>query len=196
MHWRVIGIGAGFAAAVAAGPALAQQTGTPPSWDTLTHCAAMPSDAERLGCYDAAMRAAGYAPNPEAVVAERHRRFGLPEFSLNILHKESREKGEAVGAPAGSAAQAAQASQAAQPGPAQPTENENRIEVQIDEVATILNGKVLLVTTDGGVWEQTDQVVVHPFPKPGQTIIIRRERLGGFFCDVNKYQTVRCRRTH
>ncbi len=182
---------AGLAVALgvaSAGASLAQEAappaGTPPSWETLTHCAAMANEDARLSCYDGSMRAAGYAPKPAEVAAEKHKRFGLALPDLKILRKH--DKAEGTQAAASAAAPAA---------PAKAEEPEDRITAQLDLVATIPPaGKLLLFTTDGAIWAQTDSVPVPQTPKPGQTMVIRRNTFGGYFCQFDKWNAVRCAR--
>ncbi len=152
--------------------------GTPPPWATLVRCAGMPSDDARLSCYDDAMRAAGYAPKPEAVVAERHKHFGLSLPQIGGHKRHPQEEG-AASAPAPSTAV---------------QEDEDHIAVTLDKVALMGNGRLLMITVDGGIWEQTDDVPVAPLPKSGEEMQIHRGKLGGYFCDVNKYKSVRCTR--
>ena len=55
------------------------------------------------------------------------------------------------------------------------------------------NGVAVLVTTPGSA-VQVGNDSVSRFPKEGDTIQIRKGRLGGFLCDVTQYQSVRCKR--
>jgi hypothetical protein len=170
---------AGLAASGLAAGAFAQSAGTPPAWDTLVHCAQTPDEAERLACYDTAMRAAGYAPNPSAVTANRKKTFGLSMPRVRVFKHEKKEEG----------ARSAGASAA----PLE--ENPNQIDVTIDQIAiTQPAGKVVIFTSDGQIWRQTDTTVINSMPKEGDTMSIHTEALGGYFCDVNKYQSVRCSR--
>ena len=172
-------VAAGLAASAIGAVALAQSTGTPPSWDTLVKCAQTPDEAERLACYDTAMRASGFAPNPEAVTAEHHKTFGLSMPKVNVFKQKKKEEG----------AQTAGASKA----PVE--ENPNRIEVTIDQIAvTQPSGKLVFFTTDGQIWRQTDTTTLNSYPKEGDSMEIHKEQLGGYFCDATKYQSVRCQR--
>ncbi len=177
----MIAIAAAAALMLGVNLAQAQETpGTPPSWDTLVRCAQMPSEDARLACYDAAMRAAGFAPKPEAVTAEKHKRFGLSIPQVGLLKRHGKEEG-------------AQAAGATPSAPAK--ESEDEITVELAQVATLQPvGKLLLFTTDGQIWEQTDTDSVSPLPKSGDSIRIHKGRIGGYLCDVNNYKSVRCRR--
>ena len=46
----------------------------------------------------------------------------------------------------------------------------------------------------GQIWQQTDTTEINTYPKEGDTLEIRKEVLGGYMCDVNKYQSVHCKR--
>jgi hypothetical protein len=162
---------------------------TPPSWDTLVKCAQMADEDARLACYDTSMKAAGYAPNPTAVSAEKHKKFGLGVPQIGLLKKHGKEQGAAAGASAAPSGDAANG----QAAPA-PAEKENEITVELAQVATLRpDNRLLLITTDGQIWEQVgnDQTIV---PKTGDTVRIRRNPFGGYFCDVTKYVAVRCKR--
>jgi hypothetical protein len=178
---------AGMAGAIAlglAGTASAQDASspsTPPSWDTLVRCAQMASDDGRLSCYDAAMRAAGYGPKPAEVAAEHRKRFGLPAPKINILKHHDTESGRETAHVASSSAE--------------PQENPDKVTVTIEEVATLQPGdRLLVITGEGQIWEQTDTTPLNTTPKPGDMMEVRRNMFGGFFCAPNKYQAVRCKR--
>lgn len=181
---------AGVAGAIAmglAGTALAQDASAPsapPSWDTLTRCAQMPADDARLSCYDTAMRAAGYAPKPAEVAEEHRKKFGLPAPKLNFLkHHDSAQGAAQGGATATATTQAA------------PKENQDKVTVTVQEVATLQPGdRLLVITDDGQIWEQTDTIPLNSTPKSGDSMEIRRNFVGGYFCVPNKYQAVRCKR--
>ena len=168
-----------------AGAALSQdQGGAPPDWSTLVRCAGMGDADARLACYDTAMRNAGYAPKPEIVAQERRKHFGLPMPKLNILKHEGKERGSAE----------AQQGKAA-PAPL-PQEDEDRIDVTLEQVAVTVGSKLIFITTEGQVWEQTDSAVVQRQPKPGYVMTIRVGKLKGYFCQTDKWTSVRCERTH
>jgi hypothetical protein len=174
------------AAAVAAGVAAAQEAEehAPPPWSTLARCAGMPAEDARLACYDAAMRAAGFKPNTEAVETEKRKRFGLSFPQVGALKHHDKTAGAQAGG--GQAA----------PGKAEapPKETEGEVFVELAQVGTLQpNNRLIMFTTDGAIWEQTDgdQVVA---PRAGDKIRIHKEVFGGYFCDVNKYKTVRCKR--
>ncbi|MEI9963625.1 MAG: hypothetical protein WDM92_01865 [Caulobacteraceae bacterium] len=175
---------AGLACAALAPAAWAQDAaGTPPSWDTLTRCAQTVRTEERLACYDAAMRAAGYAPKPEAVAAEKRRVFGL---SVPLLNSEKHAEAKT------SRKQEKAAARAPEPATVAAEDDNGAVTVQISRVAMLYGGKMLFVTTDGALWQQTDTETVEPLPTEGQSMQIRRTRFGGYFCDVSKWKTVRC----
>lgn len=172
-----------------AGSALAQAGITPPDWQILLRCAEIGDGDQRLACYDQAMRAAGYAPKPEVVAEEKRKRFGLSVPKLNILKHDDQKRTEVAG-------QAAPAPAASAPPPPPPKEDDDTVTVQLERVAVLYGNKLLLITTEGAIWEQISSEVINIPPKPGQTITIRRTRFRGYFCDLNKWSTIRCERTH
>ena len=177
-----------------AGRAVSQeQGGTPPSWDTLVRCAQMANDSASLSCFRAAMNAAGYGPKPEEVAAEKKRVFGLAIPEIKLQRRAAQEKGVQTGAqaagPAESQAAVAAASQA------RAETDEDHVTVELSEVAlTQPLNKLLLFTTDGAIWAQTDTTAVARLPKAGQSMEIERGFMGGYFCNVDKWTKVRCER--
>jgi hypothetical protein len=185
-------IGAGAALAVLAssmaGAALAQdQPKTPPSWDALVRCAQMSDDDASLACFRQAMKEAGFAPKPAEVAAEKRKHFGLSIPQVNILRRHAKEEGQQQAQGGGQAAPEAE-------GP-KPGENENEVYVTLSRVAILYNGKLLFITTDGAIWEQTDDTEVEPRPQPGMMMKIHKGQLGGYFCDASQYKSVRCARS-
>lgn len=55
-------------------------------------------------------------------------------------------------------------------------------------------GRVLLTSTDGAVWEQTDSESVTNRPEPGDTVQVSKGAFGGYMCQVTRWQAVRCQR--
>jgi hypothetical protein len=184
---------AGSAAVGGLALAQTQAAGTPPAWDVLVRCAQMGDRDDRLACFDEAMRAAGYAPKPEAVAEARRRLFGLRAPQINILkHKE-----EAAAPPAQAAAEAPKAKHRTRkseaPG-APPREDEDNVTVTLAKVAVQSIGRLLMITDEGQIWEQIGDDPIQPLPKAGSAMAIHRGKLGGYFCDVNKYKSIRCTR--
>ena len=177
----------GAAASVAAAqPAAPAPAGPPPSWDSLIPCAQKADPAEGFRCYQAAMRAAGYAPNPQVVAADRRRTFGLALPKLGGRKHEAASEAQA-------AKQQPGASQAASPAP----EPEDRVTVTLDQVALMPPAnRLLMVTTEGAVWLQTDNETVAPMPRSGQTMSVIHGNIDGYFCRFDKRTQVRCKRTH
>ncbi len=177
----------GAAASAAAQPASAP-AGPPPSWDSLIPCAQKSDAVEGFRCYQAAMRAAGYAPNPQVVAADRRRLFGLTLPKLGGPKHEAAPESALASQHPGAAA-------AASPPPEE--EDQDRVTVTLDQVALIPPAnRLLMVTTEGAVWLQTDNEIVAPLPKSGQSMSVVRGSIGGFFCRFDKRTQVRCKRTH
>ena len=55
-------------------------------------------------------------------------------------------------------------------------------------------GRLVLTSTDGAVWEQTDSDPPNGRPQPGDTIKISKEMFGGYMCHVTRWESVRCQR--
>ena len=156
------------------------QVKTPPSWDALTQCADMTDATKGWDCFQDAMKAAGYARNPQVALAERHKTFGLALPSLPRHEKRAKPP------------KTAETREASVASPAT-AEDENRITVQIVEVAyTQPLKQLLIVTSDGGVWEQVDTIPLTFTPRAGQSIEITKTRFGGYFCKFDRTNAVRC----
>ena len=172
----------------------ARSLGPPPAWDSLIPCAQKADPAEGFACYQAAMRAAGYKPT-EQEATQRRRGFGLT-LPFKHAQKEPRRPSSEVAQAAGGAAPSGKATPEAAVSEAA-AEDANKITVQLSQVALIPpQNRLLLVTTDGAIWEQRDDEAVSPRPKPGQTIRIEKSRFGGYFCWFDRLTKVRCLQTH
>jgi hypothetical protein len=109
----------------------------------------------------------------------RRQSFGFQIPSLNIFSRSGGDK-------AASPAAAARAKE--------DEEDSNRTAVTVGSTGRTPDGKLTLVTTDGALWVQTDTLPVDRPPAAGSQITIVRGRVGGYFCDVTRYQSVRCER--
>lgn len=199
---------ASLAALAAASVASAQDlpAGAPPSWPSLIHCAQLADDDAQLACFKAAMKAAGYAPKAAEVSAERHHRFGLSAPQLGLFKKKQAAEGESAAAhpaaPVAVAEAAPAPAPAAEPAPPPPgvaphPESEDDVFVRLERVALMPpNNRMLLVTADGGIWEQVDNDTVAPLPRQGQSMEIKKNMFGGYLCIFDKRQGVRCMRVH
>lgn len=70
-----------------------------------------------------------------------------------------------------------------------------RVEVTLASVDQALDGKLLLTTTEGAVWRQTESETLHPPPEQGQSMKIDTAHFGGFICRVGSGTSFRCYRT-
>jgi len=70
----------------------------------------------------------------------------------------------------------------------------NSLELTLADVENTPRGLLRLTATDGAVWEQTDGDEVGEGPRPGDTVKISKGFLGGYMCQVTRWQEVRCQR--
>jgi hypothetical protein len=64
-------------------------------------------------------------------------------------------------------------------------------------VASVENtplGRLLMTSSDGAVWEQTDAESVTDTPEPGDSVKVSKGMFGGYMCQVSRWQSVRCQR--
>jgi len=63
------------------------------------------------------------------------------------------------------------------------------------DVQNTPHGQLLMTSSEGAVWEQTDgDAVVGEGPVPGDTVQVSKGMLGGYMCKVSRWQSVRCQR--
>ncbi len=70
----------------------------------------------------------------------------------------------------------------------------NALTLTIANVGDTPLGRILLTSTDGAVWEQTDSDQIVERPSPGDTVQVSKGSLGGYMCHVTRWQLVRCQR--
>lgn len=143
----------------------------------LSACPKITADAARLACYDKAAQALIQAETKgEVVVVDRQQArevrrqaFGFQIPSINVFTHSSVQK-EAV------------------------EEAVNRSTAVVASAVRGADRKLLITTEEGAVWAQTDTLSIDQTPKKGDKITIVKGAVGGYFCDITKYQSVRCER--
>lgn len=68
-----------------------------------------------------------------------------------------------------------------------------KITVHVARATTLPTGKLRIMAGDGMIWDQTQGERVKP-PKPGSTIIISVNFMGGHWCQLDRWTAVRCER--
>jgi hypothetical protein len=99
---------------------------------------------------------------------------------------------------ASSPAAAASSSPPVAPSPAAvtPPAQPDRLEVELAAVKKAVNGSLLVTTTDGAVWLQTESVDMPLPPVAGDRMSIRKGSMGGYRCSVISTRlTYRCMRS-
>jgi hypothetical protein len=152
----------GCTALMAAGTARAQVP------DKLIACASRVDDADRLACYDAAVKSMG----AEARAASEAR-----EAEANVARAAAAASAAAA---AESAAAKAEADRKASFGrSAAASEIISELQASITEVLKSGTGKVVFVLDNGQVWRQADTLSL-PNAKAGTAVTIKRGALGSF----------------
>jgi hypothetical protein len=155
---------------------LLAQAGPPTSaergWSSVARCAQEDSERARHTCLDRVLRDAGLLTN-EMHAQQQRRAFGLDD--------------QRVPAP--------QAASAPPPVPAAPEQPE-RLEVGIASVQKALDGRLLVTTTEGAVWLQTETVDMPRPPVAGDRMTIRKGAMAGYRCSLaTTHLTYRCARS-
>lgn len=163
--------GAAFAFAAIAGviPQAAMADATSPK--NAAECRAIADFELRGKCWDALDREAQVETK-----AVKKREFGLglhPPSIAAILPKREETR-----------ARVAQAER----------EEIRSLTLTIASVGDTPTGRILLTATDGAVWEQTDGDSVNNRPEVGDTVQVSKGMLGGYMCQVTRWQAVRCQR--
>ena len=162
--------------AAAAAPAAAQEPEPerPEALTRLVECRNVPSEAERLACYDREVAAFEAAERSrELVVMDRQqvrrtRRtlFGLALPDLNIFGDDNEDEEEGA----------------------------SQIETTLRSAAEDPYGKWILVLEDGARWRQIDSRTLAREPRGGQTIRIRRAAMGSYLANIDGQIAIRVRR--
>jgi hypothetical protein len=174
-------------------------------WASIARCAKEDSERARHTCMDGVLREAGLLTNEMRATQER-RAFGLEEKPVRTPPRQPAPAPTpqvAAAAPPTSTASrpaaagspppiAARASTDAPPAlPAQP----DRLEVELTKVDKAVSGRLVVTTTDGAVWLQTESVEMPQPPVAGDHMSIRKGSLGGYRCSVaSTHLTYRCAR--
>ena len=158
--------GAAAVAALVMLTALAAQFSPQRAAAQSTPCTAIQDDAERLACYDRALRAAAPAPPAPAAqapaVPAQAPEVRSPEAQSPAPQSTARDGGSAANAGSNSRPPAPQSASAGTSAPASP-DNEV-LPVVIVGVRTLQGRETLFTAQDGTVWVQTDSQRVVGLP--------------------------------
>jgi hypothetical protein len=141
-------------------------------WNAISACASKADDRSRHACVDEVLREAGLL-TVERQEKERRGRFGLD------------------------AQQVAPKAAAAPQAPVAPVveQSDEHVEVQIATVTSAPDANLIVTTTDGAVWRQTESRAIRPVAAAGDTMVIRKASLGSFLCRVGNSVAYRCSRS-
>jgi hypothetical protein len=64
--------------------------------------------------------------------------------------------------------------------------------VALTKATRAASGRAVLVTSEGETWLQTEGEAPVKLPEAGAQITIRKGAMGGFFCLLDRYTSVRC----
>ena len=196
---------------------------TEQGWSAVTRCAQEDTERARHTCVDRVLRDAGLLTT-EMRAKQQQRAFGLNDKPAGA--KAPATAATTAPATAASAAPAATTSPVApatssaaqSPGTTPATtkaptattasaatsastegssaEPPDRVDVQLTKVVKAPNGRIVVTTSDGAVWLQTESVSMPLPPAAGDRMSIRKATLGGYVCSVaNTHLTYRCSRS-
>lgn len=189
---------------VAGSAALAQSGGNDSAnWQAVAACAAKASAAERHGCIDQVLRAAGLL-DPVREAQQQRADFGRTQRSDPPAPVETvRPAPQPAPPPVAPAAAPVAQAQAPAPAPGQaaapaprpaPPAKVNQITTTIAAARIGGNGKLLVATAEATVWRQLDGETFRIAPSPGTPFEVERGALGSFVCKVGRGNSFRCSR--
>lgn len=180
----------GMAAMLATSATMAaSDPGSEAGWAALKRCAQQDGERARHACVDKLMTDTGLL-TPQAREQEQQRAFGLPS-SAPLSAPVVAPPPKVPVAAADAVPKPAIPPPTPPAGPVAP----DRVEVQIASVASTHDGKLIITTTDGAVWRQTENLANPRLPEAGQTMIIRKGSLGAYLCTPPSKLSWRCART-
>jgi hypothetical protein len=144
-------------------------------WSAIGRCASISNERARHGCLDDVLRNAGLL-TPQVEATERRRQFGLDGDSTRAPREA-----DAVPPPS--------------PPPPSRSETVERLEAAIATIDKGADGKVVITTTDGALWKQTDADTIPRLPAAGDLVKIRKATFGSFLCELPSHHTFRCVRS-
>jgi hypothetical protein len=177
------------------GALLAQAARTQPSaeqgWSSVTRCAQEDSERARHTCLDRVLRDAGFLTN-EMSAQQQRRAFGL----------EAQRAPAAPPAPPSIAPPVAAVKEVVPPrpapvaAPAGAAEQPDLLEVQLASVQKPADGKLVLTTSEGAVWRQSESADMPQPPAAGDRMTIRKGALASYRCSFPATRlTFRCVRS-
>lgn len=141
------------------------------NWTAVSQCAKQGSARARHDCVDRVLRDAGVL-TPEMRQREQRQEFG----SENVPP----------------------APRVVAPSPASPARVPDappeRLEAELATVTRAPDGRVVLTTRDGAVWQQNESQEITLLPKAGERLAIRKGSLGAYLCTLESRVSFRCRR--
>ena len=180
-----LALGLHAAAGLAQSPPVAQAAGDAEAgWRAVAQCAEVGAAGRRHACLDDVLRRAGLL-KPEREAQARREDFGRPAEA-----KSARTAPRVVQPAPSPALHAPPAPAVRAPAPANPAGL--RTTVRSAQVAG--NRRLVVVTTDGAVWEQTGSEDFHVLPRAGDAFEIQPGTLGSYRCTFGRSSVYRCRR--
>jgi hypothetical protein len=185
---------AGVAAMLAAATALAAEGGSDAEagWAAVTRCAQQDTERARHDCVDQVLRDAGVL-TPELRARQQQRAFGLDRATSPVPAAPPPAAVQPVAPPPVATAPTAPAPTRSA-AKASPESSPDRVEVEVASAVAGRDGKLVVTTTDGAVWRQTESITNYRLPAAGERMTIRKGSLGGYLCTPSSKLSWRCAR--
>ena len=187
-------------ALLSAGAAIAAQSD--PLQQKINACHAISDRDTRIACYDRLAEPASAAlpmsaaPVAAAPPAPSSLAVNKPPQSAPAIASASPPAPAPSGAPPSPAPSVALQSPA--PQPLSSAETSESLRSQTDEIviaiasSTVVGTKLSFTTSDGIIWDQTDDKRLRQIPAPGDLVTISRGYLG-YMCKLSKHEKFRCK---
>ena len=185
-----LALGLHAAAGLAQSPPVAQAAGDAEAgWRAVAQCAEVGAAGRRHECLDDVLRRAGLL-KPEREAQARREDFGRPAEAKSARTAPRVVQPAPPPAPPPAPLPAPPAPAVHAPAPA----NAAGLRTTVRSARIAGNRKLVVVTADGAVWEQTGSEDFHVLPRPGDAFEIQQGTLGSYRCTFGRSSIYRCRR--
>jgi hypothetical protein len=160
---------------------------------TAADCRAIKDFEQRGQCWDTLDK-----QNQKDTQAVNKRDFGLNPNAVAEAQQKKAEAQQKKEAAAEAKAEAKKEHVAKVKTPKAPKPENDGVHSLLLTVADVVNtdsGGIMITASDGAVWEQTDGDIINGVgPQRGDTFKVSKGFLGGYMCQISRWQSIRCQR--